>query len=269
MAGCSSSGGVGPAAVGAPSASAPSPEPADPTTPSPRRSSAEPLRVLVTGFNDWRELGDPPNVWRCRDNPSCRLLLGDPQNDRPSTFAGPLAEQLRAHDELGEVEWTFATLPVTWEVAKRLPEYAEHDVVVHLGLGVYDRTDVAYVEDGAVNRRRGTDAAGRTLDEAISASVTEDEVRPPEAGVIAQRVQAVDGRRFGPLEVRAMPARDTNAYLCNETHFWALRAVEDSRNHGGRLEQAYFVHIPYPATDDYAGLAEGVAGLVLALLSHP
>ena len=24
------------------------------------------LRVLITGFNDWRDLGEPLNIWRCR-----------------------------------------------------------------------------------------------------------------------------------------------------------------------------------------------------------
>jgi hypothetical protein len=35
-----------------------------------------PIRVLVTGFNDWRDLEAPSDIWRSQENPSSRLLLG-------------------------------------------------------------------------------------------------------------------------------------------------------------------------------------------------
>ena len=50
------------------------------------QSSRRP-RVLVTGFHDWRELES--NVWRCRDNPSCRVLYGAPSASPPIEKAGP------------------------------------------------------------------------------------------------------------------------------------------------------------------------------------
>ena len=227
------------------------------------RSESRPLAVLVTGFNDWKELGDPPNVWRCRDNPSCRLLLGDETADEPSAFEGPLVQRLREATREQPVKWTFATLPVTWEIAKQAPRYEDHDVVVHLGLGVYDRLDTVFVEDGAFNRRNGTDAAGKALDEAIVAEVGQV-LAPPDAS-ITERVRALDGKQFSDYRVEVKAARDANSYLCNETHFWALRAVEDSKAAGGRLRAAYFVHIPYASDGDYESLAAGVAGIVKAL----
>lgn len=231
----------------------------EPATP----SQSRPLSILVTGFNDWKDLGDPPNVWRCRDNPSCRLLLGDETATEPGAFEGPLVQRLREATAGQPVQWTFATLPVTWEIAKQAPRYDDHDVVVHLGLGVYDRLDTVFVEDGAFNRRHGTDAVGKALDEAIIAEV--GQVLAPPHAAITDRVRALDGKQFSDYRVEVKAARDANSYLCNETHFWALRAVQDSKASGGRLRAAYFVHIPYAADGDYESLAAGVAGVVEAL----
>ncbi|MBL4689366.1 MAG: hypothetical protein JKY37_32555 [Nannocystaceae bacterium] len=230
-------------------------------------ADADTLAVLVTGFNDWKDLGEPPNVWRCRDNPSCRLLVGAATSDKPETFAGPLVAQLRGREFAGsKVQWTFATLPVTWEVAATSTDYAAYDVVVHLGLGVYDRTDTVFVEDGAFNRRKGTDAAGRKLEAAIDATLPQDVLTPaPQAGITAS-VRAVDGRQFGAYRVEVKAAREANTYLCNETHFSALQAVAASRRDQGRLERAYFVHIPFAQDEDYGVLADGVAGVVAALV---
>ena len=98
-----------------------------PSTPEPQaapeaeaaESEVEPMRVLVTGFNDWKELGEPPNVWRCRDNPSCRLLVGEALDAEPSQFDGPLAARLR--ERAPRIEWRFATMPVTWGVFAEVP----------------------------------------------------------------------------------------------------------------------------------------------------
>ncbi len=222
------------------------------------------LKVLVTGFNDWKDLGDPPNLWRCRDNPSCRLLVGDPLRQAPSAFEGPLVDVL-TRDAPG-IAWSFATLPVTWGATTEHTLYADYDVVVHLGLGVYDRDDEVYVEAGGYNLRRGTDAAGRAVEEAILSS--EGTVLDAPA-TVAGTVAAVDGRVFGPITARVMPARVENTYLCNETHTLALEAVRRSAAEGGRLREAYFVHIPAPAADDWGALAQGVAGVTLALLRAP
>jgi hypothetical protein len=229
---------------------------------------SESLRVLVTGFNDWKDLGDPPNVWRCRDNPSCRLLLGDETAARPDTHAGPLVELLTGHATTAEgraITWTFGTMPVTWGVADTVPDYDSYDVVVHVGLGVYDTFSVLKLEDGAFNQRKGTDAAGREADEAI-ASGSGEVLDAPEGTDIAARVRSLDGHTFGAYTLQVARARPENSYLCNETHFRALERVDASVASGGRLRHAYFLHIPYAEEDDYARLARGVAGVVIALV---
>ncbi len=233
-----------------------------PVTDEPVPSSDAPLRVLVTGFNDWKELGEPPNVWRCRDNPSCRLLVGDPLVDAPTAFEGPLVAALDRLAGERKVEWSFATMPVTWGATAERTPYGDHDVVVHIGLGVYDRDDEIFVEAGAFNLRKGTDAAGQTVEEPILAGEADVLDAPP---AVAAAVAAVDGQTFAAMRARAMPARVENTYLCNETHTLALDAVAKSRARGGRLEAAYFVHIPQPKDDDWAALAESVAGVVVAL----
>jgi hypothetical protein len=222
----------------------------------------QPLRVLVTGFNDWKDLGEPPNVWRCRDNPSCRLLVGDSLDAAPHTFEGPLVRALKTAAGDRSVAWSFSTLPVTWGVTTERTDYGAYDVVVHLGLGVYDRKDEVFVEAGAFNHRRGTDVAGRAVDEAIVEGKPSVIEAPPH---VAAAVRAVDGRRFGEMRARAMEARDANAYLCNETHTLALEAVRESLAGEGALQAAYFVHIPQPAAEDWTPLADAVAGVVVAL----
>ncbi|MCR9165690.1 MAG: hypothetical protein ACE37F_08090 [Nannocystaceae bacterium] len=239
----------------APGADAPSVDPAS-------SPSQDPLRVLVTGFNDWTQLGEPPNLWRCRDNPSCRLLVGDALEQPPTDFEGPLVAALQRAAGERSVQWSFATMPVTWGVATERTPYAEHDVVVHIGLGVYDRDDEVFVEAGAFNLRKGTDAAGTVVEAPILPGEPEVLEAPPR---VAAAVAAVDGRAFGAMRARAMPARVENTYLCNETHTLALDAVAASEADGGRLEAAYFVHIPQPKDGDWATLAESVAGVVVAL----
>ncbi len=231
--------------------------------------ASQPLRVLVTGFNDWKDLGEPPNLWRCRDNPSCRLLLGAETLRRPTTHAGPLVARLRAvgaSDEARPIEWSFATMPVTWGIAETLPEYESYDVVVHLGLGVYDNFDTFKLEDGAFNARRGEDAAGSPSDEEIAPTHAERVLDADARTGIARRVRALDGAVYGAYTVDVVRARPENAYLCNETHFWAIARVNDSVERGERLRQAYFVHIPYAKDGDYGTLADGVAGLIATLL---
>ncbi|WP_106395287.1 hypothetical protein [Enhygromyxa salina] len=215
------------------------------------------MRVLVTGFNDWRDLGDPANVWRCRDNPSCRLLLGDATEQEPSEFHGPLAERLRARAP--DIEWRFATMPVTWEAFSDVP--ADVDVIVNIGLGIYDRFDVLQLEAGAYNQREGADALGQARSEPISATAPEV-LAAPQQGPIPTRLDALAGRSFGSFEVVVAPARPANTYLCNETHYHALEAVRAGK---GRLREVYFLHIPYAETSDYTPLAEATTDLILAL----
>jgi hypothetical protein len=230
-------------------------------------AQTEPLRVLVTGFNDWKELGEPPNVWRCRDNPSCRLLLGDETPQKPTKHEGPLVQRLRAAEAgPGPIEWHFATMPVTWGIATTLPDYQSYDVVVHLGLGVYDTFDQLKLEDGAFNLRKGTDAAGRDNDEPIASALRSEVIDAAASTGVSERVRGLDGQSFGSYELVVARARNENTYLCNETHFHALERLNASAEAGERLRNAYFIHVPYAKDDDFDRLADGVAGVVFALL---
>jgi hypothetical protein len=219
--------------------------------------ASEPMRVLVTGFNDWRDLGEPPNLWRCRDNPSCRLLLGEAATAEPSEYAGPLVGRLRA--AAPDIVWSFATMPVTWEAFSQVP--AEFDVIVNIGLGVYDRFDALQLEAGAYNLRQGTDAAGIERHEPIQTAAP-DVLPAPEDSPIAGRLEALAGQRFAGYELVVAEARPANSYLCNETHYSALTALHSGE---GELREVYFLHIPYAEDGDYEALAEGVAAVVLRL----
>lgn len=216
------------------------------------------MRVLVTGFNDWRELGEPANVWRCRDNPSCRLLLGDAHDGRPEAHRGPLVVRLQAGAP--ELDWRFATMPVTWGAFAEVPD--DVDVIINIGLGVYDRFDALQLEAGAYNLRRGADASGRERPGPIAAEAAS--VLEP-LPVIAERLASLAERSFAGYAVVVAEAREGNSYLCNETHYYALSTLARGE---GRLREVYFLHIPYARDGDYQALAEGVSGLILGLLGR-
>jgi pyrrolidone-carboxylate peptidase len=230
----------------------------DDATASPKGpEEGRPMRVLVTGFNDWEGLGDPPNTWRCRDNPSCRLLLGAEHDAAPQTHEGPLVVRLRRRAP--DIEWSFKTMPVTWDAFATVPD--DVDVIVNIGLGVYHRFDSLQLEAGAFNLRQGTDAAGHERSEAIAAGAPE--ILPaPEHSSVPTRLASVAGRTMAGYEIVVMTARDDNTYLCNETHYHALQALHAGH---GALREVYFLHIPYAENGDYEALAEGVAALVLSL----
>jgi len=215
------------------------------------------MRVLVTGFNDWEKLGEPANVWRCRDNPSCRLLLGAVHDQQPTSFAGPLVTRLEARAP--SVEWRFATMPVTWGAFADVPR--DVDVIINIGLGVYDRDDALQLEAGAYNLRHGADAVGAEQPGPITAGAA-PVLEPPEASPIAAQLGKLAGRTLVGYTVLVADAREANSYLCNETHYHALSAI----GRGPALREVYFLHIPYARADDYEALAEGVSGVVLALL---
>ncbi|NVB42483.1 hypothetical protein G6O69_31960 [Pseudenhygromyxa sp. WMMC2535] len=239
--------------------------------PSPASSEArelpEGLRVLVTGFNDWRELGEPPNVWRCRDNPSCRLLVGDERSGGDEmAWEGPLVDRLRA--AAPGVEWRFSTLPVTWGVFAEVPR--DVDVIVNIGLGIYDRTDALQLEAGAFDLRAGADALGEERPGPIGLppGISGEVLPAPEGSAIPGQIDALAGETLAGYEILVAQARRENTYLCNETHFNALAAVHEA-DPGQRLGEVYFLHIPYAEQGDYDSLAAGVAEVVLGLLSQP
>ncbi len=222
------------------------------------------LRVLVTGFHDWRELGEPPAIWRCRDNPSCRLLLGEQTLEQPRDYAGPLVARLER--AAPDIDWRFRTMPVTWNAFAEVP--TDVDVIINIGLGVYDRFDALQLEAGAYNLRAGKDASGAELVGPIAGDRAEV-LEPPASSPVAARLARLAGQRVAGYEIVIARARPDNSYLCNETHFFALSALHrgEAAEQGSaqRLGAVYFLHIPYAREGDYEALADGVAAVVLAL----
>ena len=249
---------VGPVLVGACSASAHKEESVIEEDAGPRP------RVLITGFNDWRDLEG--NLFRCRDNPSCRLLLGAPHDAVPTKAPrGPLVRAL-----LGQVDadFFFTTLPVTWGTAVQRLDRSSFDMVIHLGLGVYDSTNKILLERGAYNLRcAAKDASGavgpnQKIEEGGAECLLgnggmqlryEALARCPPALVTS----ANESETFMLVEA---PARAANTYICNETHWSALMECEQP----GRLKAAYFIHVPYAHEDDptHEKLAAAVATLI-------
>lgn len=213
-------------------------------------------KLLVTGFCDWRDLGDPPTIWRCRDNPSGRLLTGAATEGPTPPLQGPLAEKLRRAEDL---DVDLALLPVTWGAFATLPPIADYDAVFHIGLGGEQAADQILVETGATNRRERQDALGEAPPTALiepGGPVTRPILPDMDAAV-----RALAGRRLGDYQLLAAEPRPSNVFLCNETLFLALAAAAAAR----RPVRVTFVHIP--ASDEAAlgPLSTALLGLLRSL----
>jgi hypothetical protein len=215
------------------------------------------VRVLVTGFHDWKDLDS--NIWRCRDNPSCRLIYGASCPTPPVERRGPLVSALAALRL--DATFDFVTLPTLWHTAAGL-DLCAYDVVVHMGLGVYDAHDKLLLELGAYNERRGNDALGATAGHTIDAGGAQVLDPPP---TLARRIAELDGRTLGGFRIDVARARPENSFICNETHHRALRAQALG---AGAPRSVYFVHLPFPAKGDEAHteLGAGAAALIGALV---
>ena len=74
-------------------------------------------------------------------------------------------------------------------------------------------------------------------------------------------------KRSRDESVEDAPSRKENTYICNETHWRALRAVQLG---GDRPRAAYFIHVPYPHPERAAGLdelAKAVATLIARVIA--
>ena len=91
---------------------------------------------------------------------------------------------------------------------------------------------------------------------------------PDAASGIPGRLSRIDGQSFAGYRVAVADARESNSYLCNETHYRALQALSRSESPQTGLRQVYFVHIPYARDGDYAKLAAGVGGVIRALVAE-
>lgn len=256
-------------------------------------------RVLVTGFHDWDNLGRPPNTWRCGDNPSCRLILGPASSSPPIARNGPLAKKLRERTG-GNVEWIFQTMPVIWGASAVL-DFSASDVVVHLGLGVYNNIyDQIHLEDGAFNGRAGKDVLGFESGSTIELGEEQHIFDARMSQILKEVAGENDAPKrnvtAGPLSNatfsrEVVGARAANSYLCNEFHWRALRALRVPTT---RLQGAFFLHLPRPAREslnvtsgnstevvlledkdtdmgavaDYGPLADATADVILGLVSR-
>lgn len=234
-------------------------------------------RVLVTGFNDWNDLGPRRNIWKCDQNPSCRLLVGGPTTTRPTSYTGPLVRQLQG--SLG-INWEFRTLPTTWGIARRI-NYQQYDAVINTGFGVYDTSSAIQLEENAYNQRSGSDALGHRPGRRAGQSATEPvpidssnrstTLSPASGAGMHQRMAHLAGQHVtsGYL-VRLAQARANNTYICNETHYHALSELNRSlrRHPPGRLRLVYFIHLPQPPNAaGYSSLAAGTAQVIRGLLA--
>ena len=164
-----------------------------------------------------------------------------------------------------------------------------YDVVINVGLGVYDGSMRLLVEQGAHNSARGADAAG-------NAPLSPKQEEGPDVlqvGSMAPSTSAVDGLVMGDYTVEAVNARPRNSYICNDTHFRALKALQHAQSKlgCGRLQAVYFIHIPKPDKScarfansaaekawekgedlsegtDYGPLARAMATLIQTLVLH-
>lgn len=225
-------------------------------------------RALVTGFHDWRTLHPPGNAWWCHENPSGRLLLGAPWSEtRPpppeAAGRGPLPPRLRARRP--GVDWSFATLPVRWAVGDAL-DWSAWDLVVALGLGVYDRPDRLQLERGAINLRGGRpDALGERRAGPIDPGAPD---LLPSPGPIDQVLSDMSSQTYAGYVCRVEGARPDNAFICNDTHFRGLQSLARG---SARPRAVAFLHIPYPPAEGDAGLAalaDGVAALLADFASR-
>ena len=157
-------------------------------------------------------------------------------------------------------------MPVLWGTASGL-DLMNYDVVVHLGLGVYENHTTIILENGAYNERRGADASAQN-----PPGHTIEHGSPQEMYVTSMQSRysaLADTVLPGDFELKPEGARPKNAYLCNETHYRALKAVSLAATGSRGPVAAYFIHIPYARRgpeDDHTELAAAVTTLLARII---
>eukprot|EP00466_Bigelowiella_natans_P015736 jgi/Bigna1/127353/aug1.4_g2061 len=222
------------------------------STDCPKRS----LRVLVTGFCDWRFKNERMNIWRVRDNPSGRLLVGGSCESPPVSLEGVLPRILNKECP-ADWEFSFQVLPVIWGASFGVVSLSSYDVAIHIGLGVYDKLDGMLLEDGAgmPSAAAATPDHLIIMDDALRKADAQgtkppsdliDKAKPAGSHLrdeqMTKNVKSMNNAHFGSFTVKSIGARDDNAYLCNEVHYRALQALRHSReSKKSRLRAAYFL----------------------------
>ena len=225
----------------------------------PKKVSHQVHQVLITGFYDWKNLGDPPEVRRCHDNPSCRILANEGVN--PASYQGPLALELQAWiQSIPNVQIEFKILPVTWDSINQL-NLNQYDQVIHLGLGVYDNFHQIFIEEGAYNLHKGKDATGNTREVIIESSQASILKAPLK---VQRKIDHILKSELpSPFQLVKMKARADNSYLCNATHYNSLKHITPT----SRLQEAYFIHIPHRQGNSDQALSEALAKMIKMLIS--
>ena len=106
-----------------------------------------------------------------------------------------------------------------------LIDRSQFDIVVHLGLGVYDCFDKILLEHGAINKRvQAKDAAG---DHPLSENCTDDTahagiLHPCSLSAVGRKLAVMDGHTSAAAaasgsryKVQVAQARPKNTYICN------------------------------------------------------
>lgn len=196
------------------------------------RPQPHPRRILVTGFLDWPALGTNTPVHECQRNVSGLLLGGDEK--------GPLAALLKKN--YPDIHWKFCVFPVIW--GQTLPpdpnERTGWDGVLSLGVRSSDALPELWIEYGALNSRKldSPDALGQVSPTArIDPHQSEQQIlfpSSPKALALLDIWQKRTTKTEG-YTLRVVPARESNRYLCNETHY---RWLQES------IPEVFFVHLP-------------------------
>eukprot|EP01063_Lacrimia_lanifica_P023264 TRINITY_DN30746_c0_g1_i1.p2 TRINITY_DN30746_c0_g1~~TRINITY_DN30746_c0_g1_i1.p2 ORF type:complete len:264 (+),score=79.14 TRINITY_DN30746_c0_g1_i1:61-852(+) len=223
------------------------------------------VRVLVTGFHDFEAGAEPGEAtyYECKVNPTARMVVqknaGTANHSPPALTAynGDLPTYLR--QAAPDVAWDFLTLPVVWGTSGSI-KYDDYDVVINMGQNSGLAGNQVAMELGAENSRRGADVAGRLPPTDKNEDIMDTGIASPACDRICTALHGTPLPN-GFTAITA-PERLANSFICNETHYRAVRAALD-----GVIGHGYFIHVPdAPSDSDVAVLAEAVGALLVAIV---
>lgn len=217
--------------------------------------------MLVTGFFDWLDLGvetGERSEHRLRDNPSGRLI----QSADGHPGSGPLAVLLdEAWRDRVDVDVAFEVLPVRWGVGAPLHR-RPLDLIVHLGWGRQVPADALWLELDAYDGREGVDVSGLARSDVIDADEARSIRAAPRVRGAMLDLASQDASTFGAHRAVVMPARASNAFVCNETHALGLLARRRAAAEGREAPLVWFVHVPTAGDAQLETLAVAIRELL-------
>ena len=139
---------------------------------------------------------------------------------------------------------------------------------------MYDCFDKIIIEHGAINVRvRAQDAAGNHPTTETCTSLTDpgEVLYPACKSAVSKKLGIMDGHTTqGAYQVCVAQARHKNSYICNETNYNALQAMNEAHE-SGKPKEVYFIHIPYPKDKNdfnYDKLADAVSEVITNLVDE-